>query len=297
MVYVSKPVVVAALIITPAIAAPITDIAGSEEQYTREYEDSQFEARDPAGGKLFSALRRTGRIAGGALNHAGNIATIGSLFSGRDLESEDFEAREPLKFNVAKLKSVGRGAGKALDRAGTFATIASMFRSQPQGQQPRGLEDSELEAREPGRGWEIGKKAFLASSAAAAFGGMIAPIFKRPKNPTYKRGFEDEDLFERDFDEDLFERDLEIDADLFERYFDDEEFYGREFDELEERAINPATLLRVGQALGRGVKYVVPAAGFAGFGLGVAAKLRSRDFDEGLEMYERDAGSALDELD
>jgi hypothetical protein len=29
----------------------------------------------------------------------------------------------------------------------------------------------------------------------------------------------------------------------------------------------------------------------------VAAKLRSREFDEGLEMYERDAGSALDELD
>lgn len=142
-----------------------------------------------------------------------------------------------------------------------------MFRSQPQ-QQPREFEDTDLEAREPGRGWEIGKKAFLAGSAAAAFGTMIAPVFKRPKNPTYKRGLEDEDIFERDFDEDLFERDLEIDADLFERYLEGEEFYGREFDELEERAINPATLLRVGKALGRGVKYAVPAAGFAGFGLG-----------------------------
>ncbi|KAJ2933082.1 hypothetical protein H1R20_g3998, partial [Candolleomyces eurysporus] len=250
MVYVSKPVVVAALIIAPAIAAPVSDIAGSEEQYTREYEDSQF------------------------------------------------EAREPLRLNLGKLKSVGRGAGKALDRVGTVATIASIFRSQPQGQQqPREFEDLGLEAREPGRGWELGKKAFLAGSAAAAFGTMIAPIFKRPKNPTYKRGFEDEDIFERDFDEDLFERDFEIDSDLLERYFDDEEFYGREFGELEERAINPGSLLRIGKALGRGVKYVVPAAGLAGFGLGVAAKLRSRDFDEGLEVYEREAGSALDELD
>ena len=116
MVYVSKPVLVAALIIAPAIAAPINDIAGSEEQYSREYEEGEFEARN----KILNALRRTGRIAGGALNHAGNIATIGSLFSPRDLEAEDFEAREPLK--LARLRSIGRGAGKALDRAGTFAT-------------------------------------------------------------------------------------------------------------------------------------------------------------------------------
>ncbi|KAJ2913988.1 hypothetical protein MD484_g6424, partial [Candolleomyces efflorescens] len=317
MVYVSKPIVVAALIIAPAIAAPISDIAGSEEHYSREYEDADLEARglrkvgsfagkalDRAGTaasivSLFrpppqprdldfeelearepSRLARAGHIAGKALDRAGTVATIASLFrpQRRELDYEEFEAREP-----SRLGRAGHIAGKALDRAGTVANIVSIFRPQRR----------ELEAREPaGTAWDLGKKMFLAGSAAATFGSTIGGVFKRPKSPEpAKRGFSEEDIFERDFNEDFFERDFEIDGDLFERSIDDEEFYARAFDELEERAIN---VQKVVEFVKKGAKYAVPAAGVAGFGLGVGAQVRSREFDE---MYQREVGTTWDELD
>jgi len=240
-----------------------------------------LETRSPKGG-----LRRAGHIAGGALNAAGTAATVASLFQGREV-SDELEAREP-KFNIGQLKRVGHGAGRILNGAGTAATVASMFQSREDSEEvdARDYEDaSDLEAR--GRGLALGGAAFAAAAAGAGFGQMIAPIFKRPKNPTYRRDFE-EDLEERDYDEE----------DMFERDFDEDELISREeFDELMERSpFNGAGLLKLGTALGKGVKYIVPAAGIGGAGLGIAAKLRSRSFDEG-SMYEREVVSGLNELD
>ncbi|KAF5339892.1 hypothetical protein D9611_009128 [Ephemerocybe angulata] len=227
MVYVSKPLVVAALVITPSIAAPLTQV--SEEQ---------FEARD---------------------------------------QYEDLDARG--KFAVAR--RVLHHTNTAAGHIGTATSLWSMIKGQ------RDI-DSDLEAR--GKGWELGKKMFASGAAAAAFGTLIAPIFKRPAKPVYNRDFEEE-MYERDFEDDVFERDFDDEElELLARYLD-------EAAALEGRSPNyGASLLKIGTFLGRKAKFLVPAAGAAGFGLGVAAKLRSRDFDE-FDIYERDMESSLDEMD
>ncbi|KAJ3515349.1 hypothetical protein NMY22_g14474 [Coprinellus aureogranulatus] len=89
---------------------------------------------------------------------------------------------------------------------------------------------------------------------------------------------------------------------LLVREFEEElELLEREYEEaLEERspAVQAKTLLKIGTFLGKSAKWVIPAAGAAGIGIGMAGKLRSRELTEDLDVYERGyQGGALDELD
>jgi hypothetical protein len=110
----------------------------------------------------------------------------------------------------------------------------------------------DLEARAGGRGFALGASTFAAMIAARPLGESLATIFKRPKNPTFKRSFEDEDeIFERDYDEEL---------ELFEREFEDA---------LEQRSpVQAQTLLKIGTFLGKKARWLIPLGGATGVGIG-----------------------------
>lgn len=266
MVHFTKPAIVATLLIAPALAAPLSQ---PEQEFSREFEETEFEAREPKVSLRGAAkgIKAVGRVAGKALNHAGNIAMIGSMFgrdidfNTREIKDTEVEAREPrVSFRGAAkgIKAVGRVAGKALNHAGNIAAIGSMFGRDVEDVEELGARnfdaaDLELDARAHGRGFALGGAAFAALLAARPLGESLATIVKRPKNPTFKRGMEDEDeVFGREFDDEM---------EMLEREYEDA---------LEARspAVQAKTLLKIGSLLGKHARWVIPTAGAAGVGIG-----------------------------
>ncbi|KAG2004666.1 hypothetical protein CC2G_003201 [Coprinopsis cinerea AmutBmut pab1-1] len=134
----------------------------------------------------------------------------------------------------------------------------------------------DLDVREPvSKGlWSFGKKAFTAFSGAATLGSLMAPLFsKKKKDEKKKRSFVDDyEVDAREFFED------ELEARMFDGNF--EYLVVRDSEDgsyhLVARApINPASLLKIGKVIGKGIgaikkhsKWAIPAIGGAGFGVG-----------------------------
>jgi len=368
MVQITKQFAVAALIIAPALAAPVAQLAEQVEARAR---------RTRAPGARRASLSRGAGVAGQALEHAANAATIAGAvqsFVQRDFD-EEMEARalrtRKARTPGSRRASLSRGAGvagQALEHAANAATVAGTIQSFVQRDFDDELETRARKTRAPGarrarlsRGAGVAGQALDAAANAATIAGTIQSFVQRDfddeletrarrtrktRTPGARRASLSrgagvagqaldaaanaatiagtvQSFVQRDFDDELETRArkartpgarrarLSRGAGLAGQALEHAanaatiagtvgQFAQRDFDdELEVR--EPKGKLAGLKRLGRGARRAGRGAGraldAAGTLSNVVSMFTGRDFDDSEFMYERDIETALDEMD
>jgi len=156
MVQIVNSLIIAAAVV-PALAAPVLD------------------SREPR----FGGLKVAGKIAGKVASGISLGATVAPLLSQRDLEVEEFDAREP-RITSAQAKSWARTAGKIGSHAQSGIEFGAAVAPLLPHRQRRSIEDLET------RKFHVSKSSLKAAggvaAGAAGFAGTVALMNSQPRD-------------------------------------------------------------------------------------------------------------------
>ncbi|KAF5339737.1 hypothetical protein D9611_009166 [Ephemerocybe angulata] len=187
MVYITKPVMVAALVIAPAIAAPVSQFA----------DDKLYSRKEPKKSNIGPSIIRAGVLAGGL-----TVPAVGKFLR----DDSDLDARESLDNSdtlYARKEPKKSNIGPSIIRAGILAggltvPAAGKFLRSYEDFDVRDSLDDELIARKEPKKPTIGPSIIRAGVLA---GGLTVPAVGKVLRDLesagyYGRGFDEEDAME-----------------------------------------------------------------------------------------------------